>query len=37
MNQPDYKYAPKGDFSDNKFFAKQYLIFVNVNEKVSKY
>ncbi|MGP8217527.1 MAG: hypothetical protein ACLQQ4_18305 [Bacteroidia bacterium] len=21
---PDYKYAPKGDFSDNKFFAKQY-------------
>ncbi len=24
MKQPDYKYAPTGDFSDNKFFAKQY-------------
>lgn len=22
--QPDYKYAPQGDFSDNKFFARQY-------------
>jgi len=24
MRLPDYKYAPKGDFSDNVFFAKQY-------------
>jgi hypothetical protein len=24
MKQPDYKYAPKGDFSDNVHFARQY-------------